>query len=198
MSDCVKFQGKPGHYQNEAAERYMYVWLTPIGQLAVVTLDCDTPHCLNTEHMVIRTPKRLAYPKGVCTYCGMPGRTKDHLMPVTWTGEAVRRGVLTVPACGECNSAIGDTYAPTIKERRDIAQAHLRRRYKRVLARVTYTAEELAEFEGMLLVAVLEGLEEKQIVLERLAWPDNGYDARAIEGSDLDASTAALLLAGQN
>ena len=119
-------------------------------------------------------------------------------MPVTWTGEAVRRGVLTVPACSECNSAIGDTYAPTIKDRRDITQAYLIRRYKRVLARVTYTAEELAEFEGMLLVAVLEGLEERQIVLERLAWPDSGYDARAIEGSDLDASTAALLLAGQN
>lgn len=33
---------------------------------------------------------------------------------------------------------------------------------------------------------------------ERLAWPDPGYDARAIEGSDLDVSTAALLLAGQN
>jgi hypothetical protein len=50
----------------------------------------------------------------------MPGYTLDHLLPVTMTGEAVRKFVAVVPACHECNSAHRRPMRPShLGERRE-------------------------------------------------------------------------------
>lgn len=192
---CVKFEGKPVHYQDEAAGRYVHVWQSPLGAYAHVHTTCETHYCLNVDHMQVTRPKKLAYPHGVCVYCGQTGSTRDHLEPVTWTGEAARRFVVTVPACGECNSMIGDSFAPTVPARRAIAHAGIRKKYKRILNRVSYTADELDEFEGMLREAVIDGMAERTYVLSRLVWPDDeGYDVRALDKSELDSGSLSELL----
>lgn len=196
MSDkCERFQGLPHKYQEEAIGRYVHVWQTPLGAYAYVLSTCETTLCLNVDHLQVKRPHKLAYPRGTCVYCGLYATSRDHLEPVTWTGEASRRYVVTVPACGECNSVLNDSFAPTIPERRALVQERLRKRYKRVLQREEYTPAEIDEFEGMLRTAVLDGIEEKRIVIDRLEWPaDPNYDLRALEKSDLEPESVSELL----
>lgn len=198
MSNCVKWQGDVRHYQQEAVGRYVHVWQMPLGAYSFVRTTCEDRFCLNVDHMQIARPRRLEYPTGVCTYCGMPGYTKDHIEPKTWTGASARQFVVTVPSCGECNRFISDSFAPTIEERREIAQIKIRKRYKRVLSYVDFTPEELEEFEGNLLDSVLAGIEEKRIVQGRLNWPeDHSYDLRALEKSGLNADEILDTLASR-
>ena len=185
----------PRDYQEEATGRYVHVWQSPLGSYAYVHPTCDTRYCLTVDHLQVTRPRKLAYPYGLCVYCGLSGSTRDHLEPVTWTGEAARRFVVTVPACGECNSLINDAYAPTVAQRREIAHEGIRRKYRRVLARKPFTGEELDEFEGNLRASVVEGMAERQYVLDRLAWPvDPAYDLRAVELSEIDALSRLELL----
>lgn len=186
MTKCVVWQGDVKHYQQEAVELYVHVWQSPLGVYSFVRTTCEERFCLNVDHMQIVRPRKLDYPNGVCVYCGLPGYTKDHIEPRSWTGESARQFVVTVPACSECNSFINDSFAPTIPERREIAQARIRKRYKRVLGYVDYSPAELEEFEGSLLSSVIAGIEEKRITQGRLNWPDDpGYDLRALEKSGL-------------
>lgn len=69
-----------------------------------------SPGCENAR--ISKICQMLLYPAGLCLYCGEYADTRDHLLPVTYTGRAVRRQVLTVPAYRQCNSFIGDAAAP--------------------------------------------------------------------------------------
>lgn len=186
MEKCVVWQGDSKHYQQEAVERYVYVWQAPLGAYSFVRTTCGERFCLNVDHMQIVRPRKLEYPYGVCVYCGVRGSTRDHIEPKTWTGSAARAFVVTVPSCGECNSMINDSFAPTIPERREIAHTRIRKKYKRILNYQDYSEEEINEFEGMLREAVISGLEDKKVIQARLAWPeDSTYDLRALEKSGL-------------
>lgn len=193
MSKCIKFEGRPQHYQSEALGRYLHVEQVILKQFSWAVSTCATEMCLNVEHLEIHHPLKLDYPKFTCVYCGVPARSVDHLMPSTWTGFGHRASVLTVPACQQCNSAIGDSYAMSISDRRKIAQAYIAKRYRKVLSRPDFSEDELSEFEGNLRAAVLGGLEEKRIVQDRLNWPPLNYDARALESSGIDPYTCGLL-----
>lgn len=196
MGKCEIWPGDVRHYQSEAIERYVYVWQSPLGAYSFIRSTCGERFCLTVDHLQVVRPKHLNYPNGVCVYCGLPGYTKDHIEPKTWSGEAVRSFVVTVPSCGECNQFISDSFAPTISERREIAQAKIQRRYKRVLNYTDYTPDELEEFEGNLLSSVLAGLEEKHLVKQRLRWPeDSSFDLRALESTGLEAEEIIDLLA---
>ena len=191
--ECKPFPGRPGHYQVEVMQLWTHYHDKTLGHLEYLAWNCGTEYCTEVEHLDIVTITELKYPRGVCVYCGMAAGTKDHLMPVTWTGESVRRGVLTVPACAECNSAIGDAYAPTITLRREIAHKYIRRRYKRKLAYITPTPSELKEYGPTLRASVVNGMAERQLVLDRLAWPPVSYDERACELSGIDAWESGLV-----
>ena len=194
MTNCIKFEGRPVHYQAEALDYYLNWTGEPVAPLSWVIVKCDEPMCLNAEHMAIHKPQKLMYPHGICVYCGKRAGTRDHIMPVTWTGKSHRKSVLTVPACGECNSIIGADFAPTITERRTLAHAGIRRKYKATLRTHDFTAEDLEEFEGALRIEVEGALVAKQFVLERLSWPPLDYDHRAIEHTGFDAYELGLLL----
>jgi hypothetical protein len=157
---------------------------------------CDTKMCLTDDHLRFFRAQRIAYPASVCTYCGMPGFTKDHLLPVTVTGEAQRKFVAVVPACKECNSAIGDRVGHRVTERRDEARRHIRKKYRKALeAGKRWTSSELAELGPNLRTAVERLLRQDEVVRQRLAWPhDPDYDRRAFEKSGFDDPIGMELL----
>ena len=183
--ECSLWQGRPVFWQEQALialvedGREIRPW-------SWVTATCGEL-CLNCDHLVAESPQSLVYPPGQCVYCGLVAQSKDHLIPTNWTGREGRARVLTVPACLQCNSAIGDTPVFAIDKRRAIAQAHISRKYRKVLARPDYSNDDLMEFEGRLRQAVKAGLAEKQSVRDRLSWPDDPYfDLRYLQKSGID------------
>lgn len=186
--------GDPDKYQEQAALTAVAAGLTGMPWYWVETT-CGSRSCLDVKHMFFRRPQRLLYPAGVCVYCGEYADTRDHLLPVTYTGRAVRRHVLTVPACRQCNSFIGDASAPSITERRAIAHSSLRRKRFRVLQSFDYTDDELEEFGLTMRSSVLRAREEKDRLLRRLAFPgDDTYDLEYLALSGIEDPYAFGLL----
>lgn len=187
--------GDPEEYQQQAALTAVAAGLTVMPWYWVETT-CGSRLCLDVKHMIFRRPQRLLYPAGVCVYCGEYADTRDHLLPVTHTGKAVRRHVLTVPACRQCNSFIGDASAPSITERRAIAHSSLRRKRFRVLQSFDYTDDELEEFGHSMRSSVLRAREEKDRMLRRLAFPgdDDTYDLEYLALSGIEDPYAFGLL----
>lgn len=184
--NCVRFEGPEEKWREKAVtlcwverelDHPLLSWPSPT---------CGTPLCLNLDHLVWEAPRKLVYPPGVCVYCGQSADTKDHLLPRTWTGEAVRKNVLTVPACQECNSTIGDRYAPSITERRKIAQLAIAKKSKKLLQMPEWTKDELAELGKNLRSTIERGLHDRNVARARLSWPDvPDYDVRAMEQSGI-------------
>lgn len=194
---CIPWEGRPREYQGEAkvaiahrlgaGHEVPWIYVTPT---------CETRMCLRAQHIRSFTARRIAYPAGVCVYCGMPGYTRDHLLPVTLTGEAVRKFVATVPACHECNSGINDRCGYRISERREEAHRLIRKRHRKVLeAGRRWTKADLAELGPNLRSMVERSLQQREVVMERLAWPhDPDYDRRAFEKSGFDDPIAMELI----
>lgn len=188
------WQGESVFYQEQAllslVEAGYRIW--PWSWVSAV---CGTEGCLQPDHLNLETPRNLKYPDGQCVYCGLRAQSKDHIVPTSITGQSTRRYVLTVPACIQCNSAIGDTPVYSIDGRRAVAQAHLRKRFKGVLRRPEYTDEEINEFEGRLKQAILMGVDEKRQVEARLAWPDDPhFDLRWLQKSGIENPYVSGLL----
>lgn len=192
---CRPFDGPENRYRERAAHA---VWLErEIDQplLAWPTPTCGTPRCLNPDHLDWQSPSHIGYPQGVCVYCGMSANTKDHLLPRTWTGDAARHHVITVPACLECNVLIADRYIPAVNERRRIAQDQLRKRNKRLLQMPDWTSEDIDQFGKTLRSTIERGLHDKKLIEARLAWPeDPHYDLRAMQQSGIENPYAVGLL----
>lgn len=184
--DCIPHEGKPNKYQSEAIHAMWVERELDIQPWEWIESTCKTDLCLNAWHMVANKPRKLNYPRGICVYCGNHGFTNDHLIPRNWSGEAGRRHVMTVPACGTCNSVISDAPPTSITGRRRYAQRKLRKKYARVLAYMDYSDDELDEFGPALRAAIENGLEQKAHVRDMLSWPtDAAYDARALERSGI-------------
>lgn len=195
QNDCIPFTGRPIKYQAAAAEAY---WIETGFQPSTwtwITSTCGTD-CLNPDHLEFSEPKLLGYLEHQCIYCGRSGWTKDHLLPRNWSGNAKRAYVVTVPACGTCNSILGDTLTWSITERRAICHARLRHKYRRVLAHVEFGASDLRDFGPTLRADVEAGLRKKREVEGMLAWPPTpDYDERACEAAGLvDPYAIGLLI----
>jgi len=191
---CLTWRGKPEHYQEQAAIAAVESGLSIMPWCWIET-DCGDALCMEPGHMIIRRPQRLEYPYGLCIYCGEPGWTKDHLLPVGITGVALRKHVLTVPACGECNSLIGDTYATSITERRSIAKNGLRKKHWRKISSHEYSEEEIAEFGPGLRPTIIRAKQDRAAILVRLAFPDDStYDLRYLGKSGIDDPYALGLI----
>lgn len=186
---CKTWEGRPSEYQGEAkvviasrlgaGSEVPWVYVSPL---------CGTKLCLERSHIAFFRARRIAYPEGVCTYCGLPGYTKDHLLPATMTGEAQRKFVAVVPACFECNSGLSDRGGHRVSERRELAHHYLRKRYRKLLAAGKHwTDEELATLGPNLRSKVKESLERAEVARQRLEWPwDPEYDKRAFEKSGFE------------
>lgn len=191
---CRPWRGRPSEYQIEAKwviedrlDRSLPWWYA--------VPRCGTKMCLTDMHLNVHRAQKIAYPAGVCTYCGMPGFTKDHLLPVTVTGKAVRKFVAVVPACGECNSAIGDRVGHRITERREEAHERLRKKNRRLLESPIWSEQRLVELGPNLGTHIRQSMDRRQILISRLSWPsDPDYDRRAFEKSGIDDPIAMDLL----
>lgn len=191
---CDIWAGDAKKYQTEAAVALIGVGREP-SHLAWITATCGTVACIEPEHLKVQAPVRLAYPYGVCIYCGRPGHTKDHLLPRHWSGDIRRHWVAIVPACGTCNNVLNDTLTWSITERRAICHARLRRHYRKVFKTKRFTADELDEF-GSTLRSYIEAEMEKREVVERIFdWPtDPNFDERALQHSGIEDPHAIGLI----
>lgn len=149
---------------------------------------CETKRCLQELHLRFYRAQKIAYPTGVCVYCGMAAWTKDHLLPVTMTGETLRKFVAVVPACGECNFAIGDRVGHRITERREEAHRVLRKKHRKTLELgKRWPPSELDELGPNLRARIEAGIAKRLVLLDRLSWPhDPEYDKRAFQKSGFD------------
>lgn len=201
LDACKAYRGAERDYRERAAtlswlereiDRPALAWPTPV---------CGTPMCLNLRHLEWTEPRSIDYPPGVCVYCGLLASTKDHLLPRTWTGETARRNVIVVPACHECNSVIGDRYAPAVDERRKIAQAKIRSRMrnKRLLAMPEWKPEEIRAMGRTMRSVIERGIHDRRVLVARLAWPEDPlYDFKAMQRSGIENPYAIGLLESSN
>ena len=190
LQSCVIASTTGAIYQAMARREFETHADLTIDPLTWIITSCGN-RCLNPQHMLVHQPVRIAYPAGVCVYCGLPAGTKDHLIPKTWTGEARRHRVAVVPACAECNSAIGDRHGFGVHERRGVAHDHLRRKHRRVLAAPDWTQADLDELGPGLRSSVEAAQGRKHAARARLAWPEDPfYDIRAWQQSGIEDPVA--------
>jgi hypothetical protein len=120
-----------------------------------------------------------------CHYCGMPAGSEDHLVSQTIAGQLgsldyrlvqrlARRmnGVVTVPACRECNSILGPGYDGSFALRKARLKRALRKRYAKLIAipDALWTDDRLNELKGDLRAYVRAEMKKRDAVLARIAW----------------------------
>ena len=185
------WQGNPRQYQLRAQDAYATHHDRVILPWSWITTDCGETACLNPECMTVHQPRTIAYPLGVCVYCGNPGGTKDHLLPEPSTGATLRRLVAVVPACGDCNNRIGDHPSANVAERRRVAQLSIERTSKRLLLSPHKTTADLLELGPLLRTVAVKNNKRRALIKLRLSWPDDPfYDLRAFQKSGIDDPAA--------
>lgn len=114
----------------------------------------------------------------ICTYCGEPADTMDHLIPVSYqtsernlSGSARHRSSLgpTVPACMECNGVLGNRMFDTLADRAKYVEKSYRRRYKKLLASPKWTVDELLEVGPSLRASIMQDAGKRLQVEEQIA-----------------------------
>lgn len=172
---CDPWRGHPSGHQEEA--RRVLGFAPPF---TWVVAACPDRLCVRREHLIVRRPRVLGYPGGICIYCGLEATQMDHLIPEPWSGPTARTNIATVPACRECNVLIGDYVTFSITKRRAYAHEKLRERYAKWLQCKRFTAAELDEMGPNLRSVVEDGLRQRVLLEDRLRWPvDPYYDIRA-------------------
>lgn len=180
--------GRPAQYQRKAQEQYLleheHLVFSP---WAWVSTTCTAPMCMNVGCMVLHKSIRIAYPKGLCVYCGEPSGTIDHLLPRAWTGEASRSAVAVVPACAHCNSTANDSFEFNIHKRRKLIHDRIRKRNRTLLESPDRSAAEIDQLGHLLRSSAIEHRARKDRLRRRLLWPeDPDFDRRAFEKSGIE------------
>lgn len=110
-----------------------------------------------------------------CVYCGLAADTKDHIPPQAYrpflesVGEK-RYPFLLVPACKECNSALGAKALWTVHARKEWIKRRLERKYKHYLAIPGWEDGEVRELGPSLSQEVIRGLAIRDVTRRRIAW----------------------------
>lgn len=191
-----RWRGHPRKHQEQARAIYELEMQRALHPWAWIITDCDVPLCLDVECMTALEPIKVLYPAGICTYCGEPAVGRDHLIPRPMSGAAQRRSVLTVTACKDCNQRINDFPSPSVTERRERAQASIRRTNAATLKAPTKTLAELRQMGPTLRSAAVKHNRKREWLLARLAWPDDPfYDLRAFQRTGIDDPVALGLIA---
>lgn len=110
-----------------------------------------------------------------CVYCGLPADSVDHIPPRHMRAQLPEIELQSiiwheVPACRECNSALGARPLLTLSERRDYAKGHISRKYKKYLALPDRTPAELEEYGPNLRGLILSNMAIKETAKARLRW----------------------------
>jgi len=109
-----------------------------------------------------------------CFYCGLPADTVDHIIPRVVVTALMdiqfTAGRMTVPACRECNSALGAKVFSDPLEKKRWIKVWLRQRYKRVLQMPPWSESELAELQFNLREMTEAALRLKELIKSRIAW----------------------------
>lgn len=179
---CDDWRGRPSEHQAQARS---IIGITP--PFTWIATTCASKICLEPEHLVVRQPLKLGYRPGICIYCGHGATTRDHLIPETWSGPAIRHQVLTVPACQNCNSSIGDTLTFSITARRRLAHERIERHGRKWLRCQNFTPGEIRELGHGLRSYVKEGMQMRALIESRLNWPPHPlYDLTACTDAGIE------------
>ena len=115
----------------------------------------------------------------ICTYCGEPACSLDHVVPYLFAGKrGTRRGRAgqapgyRVPSCKECNSWLGTKMLLSVDERRRYIAEKLRRKAR--APRPDWSEDELDELGPSLRAAVQMGVKASQRLQERLSYAERG------------------------
>jgi len=113
---------------------------------------------------------RLRIKGPLCVYCGGTANTDEHFPPASLTPN----GYL-LPACRECNSIAGTTWATDFEERTRHVKAKLRLKYRSHLETPEWSTEEKDELGYNLRKVVELWQTQKTVLNERLAWNAVAY-----------------------
>ncbi len=113
-----------------------------------------------------------------CAYCGDPAQCHDHCPPLAaipvldLTSQKIKYRLL--PSCLDCNARLGRSMAATVRKRRAVIIASLTKRYRRMLRKVVWDDDEMAEL-GWNLKSYVESSENRhRWLMARLATLRNG------------------------
>lgn len=111
-----------------------------------------------------------------CAYCGMPADSVDHIPPRHMRVqlselELQAMIVMEVPACRECNSALGAKPLLTVGARREWVKSWLSRHYAKYLRIPEWREEDLAALGQSLQGMVRRNIAIRDTVRDRIRWP---------------------------
>ncbi len=106
----------------------------------------------------------------ICSYCGDPASTKDHVLPLVWADTQLEGQHIIVPACVECNAMAGGKKFVDIYEKLCWLHKRIRTKYANILSTPDWDERELEEMEIVLRGYVENSLNLKARIHERLAW----------------------------
>ncbi len=106
----------------------------------------------------------------ICSYCGDPANTKDHVLPLIWADNQLEGQHIIVPACSDCNAMAGGKKFVGIYEKLRWLHKRLAKKYARVLCTPDWSEEELEGLDLVLRTYVENSLELRTRTLERLSW----------------------------
>ncbi len=101
----------------------------------------------------------------LCSYCGEVALVVDHVFPFKEFGN----NTSFVPACVECNLLVSCKVFDTFEEKRDFVQARLMQKHAKIL-RCDFTPEELNTLTGRLREYVMQGIKQREILLQRICY----------------------------
>lgn len=124
----------------------------------------------------------------ICTYCGAPADTEDHVPPVSTMavledlGEVLNVEQLIVPACRECNCVIlGDRPLWTLAERQRYVAMQLPIYHKILLETPEWDADELDEMSLRMQQYIVGQLGNVTIIKNRIAFASAGRMTQIFE-----------------
>lgn len=138
----------------------------------------------------VANSQRVRVSGDCCLYCGRVATSEDNFPPVDFTGP-YGPGLL-LPACAECNSAIGSAHPTAIEGRVARAKAAIRRRYRKFLGHIEWSTDELEDMAPAFRCEYGAWGSIKRETHDRLAWNALAYLGHLLLCADLDHVAATL------
>ena len=120
----------------------------------------------------------------ICTYCGMPADTQDHVVPISIMAKLADLSIdielAKIPCCRECNTLAGDIFFNSFSEKKDFIRGRLRERYQKIFNMPAWNEDELNEMGPIAKIEIKAFINKKKILLERLEYTSpTEYDLNA-------------------
>jgi len=106
----------------------------------------------------------------ICSYCGEPADTKDHVFPIRWADNQEEGHMIIVPACRSCNSMAGHKKFTDIYEKVKWLHEHIKSKYESILHMPDWSEEELKEISFELRQQIEQQLKLRDRIWARVYW----------------------------